>query len=137
MDEKAKASEEQLTYANLLGKGTWFALGILVVMFIVYISGVLPNVVDFKKLHIYWTLRASEYIHQAHAPIGWQWVRLIKHGDILNYIGITLLAGLTIVCYLRILPVFFRKKDIPYTIITIIEIVVLLLAASGILTGGH
>lgn len=135
--ERAKASEEQLIYAKILGTGTWLALGLLVILFIIYITGVLPNVVDFEKLQYYWTLRASEYIESAGAPIGWEWVKSLNHGDMLNFIGITLLAGMTIICYLIILPVFIRKKDLPYTIITIVEILVLLLAASGILTAGH
>jgi len=135
--ERAKASEEQLIYAKILGVGTWMALGLLVILFIVYITGVLPNVVEFEKLQYYWTLRASEYIKLAGAPTGWEWIKLLNHGDMLNFIGIGLLAGMTIICYLVILPVFVKKKDLPYTIITIVEILVLLLAASGILTAGH
>jgi hypothetical protein len=63
---------------------------------------------------------------------------LIGKGDYLNYVGITILAGLTIICYLVILPILLRKKDMPYLVIAIIEVAVLLLAASGILkAGGH
>jgi hypothetical protein len=56
----------------------------------------------------------------------------------LNYLPIALLSLLTIVCYLAILPGLFRKKDMPYLLICILEIIVLAIAASGILgTGGH
>ena len=59
-------------------------------------------------------------------------------GYYLNFIGIAMLAGLTILCYLVILPILIKKKDTPYVIIAIIEIAVLVLAASGLLkTGGH
>lgn len=137
-EEKAKPSEEQLAYASILSKGTWAALGLLIVLFTVYISGVLPNVVDFEKLQTYWTLPVSDYIHQTDSPTGWGWLRLINHGDMLTYVGIALLAGMTILSYLRALPIFLRKKDKPYTIIILIELAVLLLAASGLLTaGGH
>jgi hypothetical protein len=137
-NERPRASEEQLAYANLLGVTTWIVLGLLIVVFFVYISGILPNVVDFGRLPEYWKLRVSEYIHHTNAPTGWQWLSHLDKGDMLNFIGITLLAGITIICYLRILPIFIRKKDTPYLVITIIEIAILLLAASGILTaGGH
>jgi hypothetical protein len=135
---KTKASEEQLVYANLLGKGALTGLVLIVIIFAIYVSGVLPNVVDYDKIQSYWTLRASDYIHQTNSPTGWNWVGLLNKGDMLNLIGIAILAGMTLICYLRLLPVFLKKKDTVYTIITIIEIVVLLFAASGILkTGGH
>jgi len=138
MEDKPKASEEQLAYANLLGKGAITGLGLLVITFFVYISGMLPNVVDFNSIQSYWKLRAAEYIHQANAPTGWGWVGLLNNGDMLNFLGVAVLAGMTVICYLRIIPIFIKKKDTPYLVITIVEIAVLLLAASGILTaGGH
>jgi hypothetical protein len=137
-NDKTKASQEQLIYANLLGKGALTGLGLLVITFIVYMTGVLPNVVPIDKIPSYWKLRVGEYIHQANTPTGWKWVGLLNNGDILNYIGIVILAGMTVICYLRLIPIYARKKDTTYLVITIIEITILLLAASGILTaGGH
>jgi hypothetical protein len=137
-NEKAQASEEQLAYANFLGTATWLSLGLLVILFFVYVSGILPNVIEFEKIPHYWTMRASEYIHEANAPIGWGWASLLDHGDMLPYIGIVLLAGLTILSYLRVLPIFLKKKETPFVIIILIELGVLIMAASGVLTsGGH
>ncbi len=137
-NDKPKASEEQLAYANLLGKGALAGLGLLIITFIVYMAGVLPNVVDFDKIQSYWKLRVAEYIHQTNSPTGWSWTGLLNNGDMLNYIGVAVLAGMTVICYLGILPIFIRKKDTTYLIIALIEVAVLLLAASGILTaGGH
>lgn len=137
-NDKAKASEEQLVYASLLGKGAGLGLGVLLITFIIYVSGMLTNVIGLDKIERYWKLRVSEYIHQTGWPTGWHWIGLLNHGDILNYIGIALLAGMTVICYLRLIPMFARKKDVTYLVILIIEIGILLLAASGILTaGGH
>lgn len=137
-NDKAKVSEEQLIYANFLGKGALTALVLIIIIFMIYLSGVLPNLVDYDKVQSYWTLRASDYLHKTNSPSGWNWIGLLNKGDMLNYVGIILLAGMTIICYLRLLPMFLKKKDTAYTIITIIEIVVLLFAASGILkSGGH
>jgi hypothetical protein len=137
-NDKPKVSEEQLAYAYLLSKGAWAGLSLLVITFIVYITGVLHNVVSFDKIQSYWKLRVAEYIHQTNSPTGWHWIGLLNKGDMLNYIGIVLLASMTVICYLRLIPIFVSKKDTPYIVIAIIEVAVLLLAASGILTaGGH
>lgn len=62
---------------------------------------------------------------------------MLNKGDFLNFLGIAFLAGVTIACYIAVIPVFFRKKDKVYGIFAILEVLLLLLAASGILkTGG-
>lgn len=137
-DDRTKASEEQIAYANILNIGMWIGLLILVVTFIVYVSGIFQSFVPIEELPKYWGLKVKDYLHTLNAPSGWGWATLIGKGDYLNYVGIAILAGLTIICYLVILPILLRKKDIPYVVIAIIEVAVLLLAASGILkAGGH
>lgn len=125
--------EEQLAYAKFLNKGAWIGLICLLITFIVYISGILPNVIDLDKTHLYWRQSVAEYIKNPNIPLGWNWVFLLNNGDMLNFIGIAVLCGITIICYIRILPIFIRKKDTFYFVIAILEIAILLLAASGIL----
>ena len=137
-NEKTKASEEQLIYANILNIGMWFGLAVLTISFLMYIFGVLPNFVPIDDLPKYWGMKAKDYIHLLHAPTGWGWVYSVGKGDYLNFVGIAILAGLTILCYLAIIPTLARKKDRAYLIIAIVEVAVLVLAASGLLkTGGH
>ncbi len=59
------------------------------------------------------------------APTGWHWAALVGKGDYLNFVGIAMLSGLTILCYLVILPILFRKKDTAYVVIAIVEVLVL------------
>ena len=135
---KTKASEEQLAYAGVLNIGMWFGLAVLVVTFLVYISGLLPAFVAIDELPKYWKMRVHDYNVALNAPTGWGWAAMIGKGDYLNFIGIAILSGLTILCYLVILPILIRKKDTPYVVIAILEVAVLVLAASGLLkTGGH
>jgi hypothetical protein len=137
-NEKTKASEEQIAYARVLNVGMWFGLILLVVTFIVYLSGLLPSYVPISDLPKYWTMRVHDYNVALHAPTGWHWAALVGKGDYLNFIGIAILSGLTILCYLVILPILSRKKDTAYVIIAIAEVLVLSLAASGLLkAGGH
>ena len=137
-DERTKASEEQLIYANILGYGMWLGLAVLVVTFVLYVTGILPPVIPINDLPTYWGMKAKDYLHTAHLPQGWGWVKLAGHGDFVNFIGIVMLAGLTVVCYLAIIPTLIKKKDTPYLVIAVVEILILALAASGVLTaGGH
>jgi uncharacterized membrane protein len=56
----------------------------------------------------------------------------------LNFVPIAFLSLLTIICYISLIPGLLRKKDTTYTVIAIVEIIVLLVAASGILgTSAH
>ena len=137
-NEKNRASEEQLAYAKVLNRGMWFGLALLVVTFFVYISGVLPTHVPINDLPKYWTMRVHDFNVALNAPTGWHWTALVGKGDYLNFVGIAILSGLTILCYLVILPILARKKDTAYVGIGIVEVLVLALAASGLLkVGGH
>lgn len=138
MSDKTKASEEQIAYANVLNIGMWLGLFLLIVTFFVYISGVIPSYVPIDDLPKYWNMRVHDFNAALNAPTGWGWATLVGKGDYLNFVGIAILSGLTILCYLVILPILFRKKDTAYAIIAIVEVLVLSLAASGLLkVGGH
>jgi hypothetical protein len=135
---KTQASEEQMAYASVLNIGMWLGLAVLVITFFVYVSGILPSFVPIDELPKYWTMKVHDYNVALNAPTGWGWAPLVGKGDYLNFVGIAILSGLTILCYLVILPILFRKKDTAYAIIAIVEVLVLSLAASGLLkTGGH
>ena len=136
--DKTKASDEQLAYAKILNYGMWFGLALLTVTFFMYMFGALPNFVPIDDLPKYWGMKAKDYIHLLHAPTGWKWTAYVGNGDYLNFVGLAVLAGLTVLCYLAIIPMLLRKKDKAYLVIAVIEVVVLLLAASGLMkVGGH
>lgn len=73
---------------------------------------------------------------EGHKMAGWSWLKMLSKGDYVNFLGIAFLAGITIICYLPIIPIFLRKKDTVFAVICILEVLVLTLAASGILKGG-
>lgn len=136
--EKGGATKEQLIYADVLDKGMKLGLAILVVTFFLYVFGVLEPFIPVEELPRYWGLPVQDYLQQTGIPTGWGWVGLLGHGDFLNFLGIAVLAGITVVCYLPIIPVFNRNKDKVYAAIAVTEVAVLALAASGILhVGGH
>lgn len=130
-------TEEQLTYAKWLE--TSWKIGFLMMLsfFILYVTGIVPPHIPLNELSNYWTLSASEYLKAANLHTGWSWVHLTNKGDFLNFVGIAFLALVTSLCFLRLLPLFLKKQDKVYTLIVVIETVVLALAASGILAAGH
>jgi len=136
--ETTAASEEQVTYANILSYGTYIGLATMVVTFFLYVGKILEPVIPIDQLPHFWTMKVTDYMHECNLPHGWGWVNYASHGDFANFIGIAFLAGLTIVAYIRILPILIKKKDTPYVVMAVVEILILVLAASGVLTaGGH
>jgi hypothetical protein len=61
---------------------------------------------------------------------------MIGRGDVLPLTGVTLLVGLTIVAYARVLPILLRRRDRTYLVIALAEIALLVLAATGVFTAG-
>jgi hypothetical protein len=138
MGKEVKATEEQIAYAKLLDMGMKVGLLALIVTFLIYLTGILSPHVPVNDLQKYWSMPVKEYLAATGIHTGWSWLGMVGKADFLNFIGIAFLAGVTILCYIRVIPIFFRKKDGIYGIIAVIEVLVLVLAASGILTaGGH
>jgi hypothetical protein len=135
--EKEYTTEEQKLYAKLLDKGMKIGLVILVVTFGLYVFGVTEPKVPVNELSSYWGMSVHDYLGATGIGTGWSWAASLGHSDLLNFVGIAFLAGVTIVCYLAIVPSLLRKKDTPYVVLALVEVAVLVLAASGILKAGH
>lgn len=136
--EDLQPSREQIIYANLLIIGVLAGLIILVTTYAIYVTGILPAHIEISLIPELWGKGVGEYLEITHSPHGWGWVPLLAKGDFLNYIGFALLALMTIFCYLVLVRGYIRQKNWIFTVIAILEIVVLSVAASGILgSGGH
>ena len=140
-----ETQDEQLLYARVLEIGMYIGLVILFITFGVYVSGIMAPAVPLDQVSSYWHLGVHDYLETvnqnhfqlAHPPTGWAWLTMLGKGDFLNFIGIAILGGVTIICYLAIIPTLLRKKDNAYVAMALLEVIVLSLAASGILAVGH
>jgi hypothetical protein len=133
-----QATEEQVLYADILNKGMIVGLIGLVVTFIIYGAGILKPVIPLEEVQNYWVMPVADYLEQTGIHAGWAWLGNLGKGDMLNFLPIAFLSLLTIVCYLAIIPRLLKKKDTAYVVLAIVEVVVLVVAASGILgSGGH
>jgi hypothetical protein len=138
MGNKLKATEEQLAYAAVLGRGMKIGLLLIVATFLVYVTGIFAPHLPVNDLPRYWSMPVKQYLKVADIHTGWWWLGMLNKGDFLNFIGIAFLAGVTIVCFFPVIPIFLKKKDKVYAVMSVVEILILVLAASGILkTGGH
>ena len=131
-------AEEQLAYARWLDSGMRTGLLLLLLSAAVYLLGLLPPHVPLDELPRFWSLPVKKYLAATGIEPGWSWVFMLHRGDFLNFVGIAFLSGVTIACYLAISPIFFRRKDRIYAWLAVAEVLVLGLAASGVLSvGGH
>jgi hypothetical protein len=137
-DKSLKPMPEQIAYANLLFIGAWVGILIMIITYFLYIGGIVSPHVDLVLITQNWNKGVDNYLEITHSPHGWGWLNLLNKGDFLNFIGIVLLAVLTIICYLFLIAGYKKRKDWAFFFIALMEVVVLALAASGILgTGGH
>jgi hypothetical protein len=133
-----KATEEQILYAGLLNKSMLVGLIGLVVTFVIYCAGILEPRIPIEDIQHYWVMPVGDYLQESGIKAGWAWLGDLKYGDMLNFVPIAFLSAITIWCYLAIIPGLMRKKDTAYVVIAIVEVIVLCVAASGILgSGGH
>ncbi len=139
-----EATQEQLLYAAILEKGMFAGLGLMFVTFALYVFGILEPVIPLDQVSAYWNMPVGDYLaamnnnflNQAHAPTGWAWMSMLGKGDFLNFLPVAILSGVTIVCYLAIVPGLFARGDKAMGIICVATALILILAASGIVAGG-
>jgi len=132
-----EASREQIVFANILFWGAWSGLAILIVTYLLYVTGVLVPHVPIDLITQLWSKPVHAYVEGGKVPHGWGWVSLLHTGDFLNFVGIVILAALTVVAYLPLIPAFLRKGDKLYAFIAIAEVLILAAAASGIIAAGE
>ncbi len=133
-----QARPEQVVYANILEKGMLFGLLLLVVVFCIYMVGLIKPFIPLTDVSKYWAMNVHSYLDATHTKSGWAWIYMIGYGDFLNFIPIAILAGVTILCFLAVVPVLLRQNDKLYAVLALVEALILAVAASGLLgAGGH
>lgn len=128
---------ENLRYAQLLDWGTRVGLAVLVVSFAAYVLGLLEAHVPVSRLPEVWSHPVARYLELTQSPTGWGWMALIHRGDIAGLGGIVILTGCSLVCLLALVPIYLKRGDRAYAVLCLLEVAVVVLAASGVLTGGH
>ncbi|MFC1789107.1 DUF1634 domain-containing protein [Thermodesulfobacteriota bacterium] len=132
-----EASPEQVLYARILEIGMYLGLLVLFVTFGLYAFGIVDPYIPLDKISNYWSMNVNDYLKHAEIKAGWAWLGMLKYGDFINFIGVAMLAGVTIICYAAIVPTLLKNNDKVYAILAVLEVIILSAAASGILAVGH
>jgi len=128
---------EQRRYADLLVWGTRVGLVVVLLGFAAYVSGLVTPLVPVERLPELWTLPLDQYLAQTGTPTGWGWLTLLQRSDIVSLAGIALLAGCSVLCLLSLVPLYAARGDKAFVFVCLADAAVVLLAASGLLTGRH
>lgn len=127
-----EVSPEQNRYATILLVCSWAGIIAMVISFFLYMGGQLNPIVKPSEMPLYWGMNVHNYLQATNAPSGWNWLRLINHSDYLNLVGLAFLGSVSVFGYISLFIDYLRKKDIPYVTMVVLEIIVIVLAASGI-----
>jgi len=136
-DSSLEPTAEQVRYSTVLRAGMLSGLACLLTTFAIYLSGTVEPHIPPEELAKHWNKDVCTYLADTRIDVGWSWVEMVGYGDFLNFVGIAILAGTTIPCYIAIVPLLLSKKDYVYATIASVEVIVLLVAASGIIAVGH
>lgn len=128
---------EQQRYARVLDAGARIGLVVLVLSFAAYVSGLMDSHVPPERLPELWVHPVGRFLELTQSPVGWGWLSRIHLGDMAGLAGIAVLAGCSVAALLALVPVYWKRGDRAYAAICVAEVLVVALAASGWLAGGH
>lgn len=128
---------EQMRYATWLDWGTRIGLIVLLLSFAAYVLGLAQAHVPVSRLPELWIHPVGRFLELTGSPTGWGWLALVHRGDIAGLFGIAILAGSSVLCLLALVPLYWSRGDKAFAAICLAEVAVVLVAASGWISGGH
>lgn len=128
---------EQGVYAALLEWGTRIGLALLLLSFVAYVTGWMPAQVPPQRLPELWVHPVGRFLALSGLPDGWGWLTRLDKADIAGLLGIAILAGSSVLSLLALVPLYRARRDTAFVCICLAEVAVVLLAASGLLTGAR
>jgi hypothetical protein len=130
-------STDQLLYGRLLGWGARAGLLALVLSFALYVLGWAAPQVPLDQLPQLWNQPAATFLQRTGIPPGWGWLALARKADIVNLLGIALLAACSLPPLLAVMALYLKQRDWMPAALCAGVVAVVLLAASGLLSAGH
>ena len=128
-------SDTQLLLARLYRIVTLVGFAFIAVGFVVYIADLLPAHMPVDQVASYWHLSAQDYAAQTGTPYGWNLLKSIASGDMIGLASLVFMALSVIVCLLIMAFALLRNKNRLFAIAALVQSTILILAASGIVSG--
>ena len=137
-DTAASAIEPvQQSFARMLVWLVRIGLALLFLTFVLYAAEIVPSAIPLRDVPDLWSLSASEYVEQSGLETGWGWVSRISEGRTLVFASLVLFPAGTMLL-IAVAGVLYVRHRVPaYALIAFLEVTVLIIAATGILTAGH
>lgn len=124
----------QQVYARWLAWCARVSLALLVLSFFAWLSGYTGSAIPVAEISRYWAMSASQYTTAVGGSNGaWFWRGLTQRPDLVSILGVATIALVTPACLARLLLEFVRRKDRAYAAIVAAQLLVLAIAASGIM----
>ena len=123
----------QVRYARWLAWGTRVGLALLAASFALYLVGIIPPHVPIERVPELWRMSSSELMAQTGQRPGWGWAALLPRGDMLVLAAIAVLSTCSALCIAAVVPIFKARGERAFVAICVLTILVLLMAASGLL----
>lgn len=127
---------EHIVYARWLDWGMRVGFAVLAAAFFAYAFHLVEPLVPLEDLPAVWALPLERYLALTGAPTGWRWIGMLGKGESLCLLGVALLGSVTLVCYLRLAALLLARGERLQAALAIAQVLVLLAAASGVLSGG-
>ena len=128
---------EQNIYAIIIYHISNLGLLALIMGFILYIFGVLTPLVPLEEMPKYWSLSLTQFLEKTGAPTGWRWTSMLGYGDVIPFLGVTILASVTFGCFLALLFSFLQRGAKVLAFIAAMELFFILISASNLIQISH
>ncbi|HWR01294.1 MAG TPA: hypothetical protein VN371_05475 [Chlorobaculum sp.] len=138
--EGGYADRVQIVYAKTLDYVAHTVIVVMAVGYLLYMTQLLPLSVPIETIAGNWHLSATSMQAKLNLPCGWECFSApagILHGDVLSYISVIFLSLSTLICLASAVAAFISEKKYLYSTIAILQVLVLLVAASGIMSAGR
>jgi len=118
---------EQQIYAKILQYFSIIIFTLLIFTYAIYATGLIsPYIAPDELTRL---LVGEDNLEHVPPHVG-KYSELAGHCEVLLFIPLLLLALCTLFCFIAITPILIRKKDIPYLIIAVLEIILLVIVST-------
>lgn len=126
----------QLLYALWLQRGARLGMLLLGLLFLAYTLGWGSPLLPPQKLASVWAMPLPQYLQASGMPTGWGWLQPVAQQgatDLASLAGMVVLAGCSLPALAAVLVQAWREGDRRLAWLCVAQMVVLLVAASGLL----
>ena len=130
---------EQLLYARWLQRGARLGMALLALLFLFYAAGWGAPQLTPRALVQVWGQPLSQFLQSSGVPTGWGWLQpALRRGatDLACLLGLVVLAGCSLPALGMVLLHAWRQGDKRMAWLCAAQVLVLLVAASGVLVAG-